>query len=52
MEEEIESRFVPSFGKWPNGKDLGVEVFTEKEENSPVIDSFVFSEGKLVSHNL
>jgi magnesium transporter len=31
---------------------LEVEVFTEKEENSPVIDSFVFSEGKLVSHNL
>ena len=31
---------------------MGVEVFTEKEENSLVIDSFVFSEGKLVSHNL
>jgi magnesium transporter len=31
---------------------LGVEVFTEKEDNTSVIDSFVFSEGKLVSHNL
>jgi magnesium transporter len=31
---------------------LEVEVFTEKEENDRVTESFVFNEGKLVSHNL